>query len=212
DGDSRRRKRARLTSANEAKKLACPYYKRNPRKYSKWTSCPGPGWDEVHRVKAHLYKRHTLPLQCPRCWEPFRSEARFREHLQQDPPCAVLANQKIVDGFTKEQEKMLRSRRRSRPETSRVDKWKEVYTILFPDDDVDNLPSPYYETIDSDARGGIGDYSVFLRREMPALVRQELDLMFQDELQDMEVTLRPRIEQMMIELQPRLLRMFQESE
>ena len=51
DGDNRRRKRPRPTSSDEAKKLACPYYKRNPQRYGRWTSCPGPGWDEVHRVK-----------------------------------------------------------------------------------------------------------------------------------------------------------------
>jgi len=51
DGDNRRRKRSRPTPSDEVKKLACPYYKRNPQRYGKWTSCPGPGWDEVHRVK-----------------------------------------------------------------------------------------------------------------------------------------------------------------
>lgn len=33
------------------KKFACPYFKRNPRKYQRFRSCPGPGWDTVHRVK-----------------------------------------------------------------------------------------------------------------------------------------------------------------
>lgn len=56
------------------------------------------------------------------------------------------------------------------------------------------------------------DYSIFLRREISGLVRRELDIMFQDELRDVEVTLPPRIEHIMIDLQPRLLRMFQESE
>lgn len=53
DRDDRRRKRPRLSSSSfgETKRLACPYYKRNPSKYCKWTSCPGPGWDEIHRVK-----------------------------------------------------------------------------------------------------------------------------------------------------------------
>lgn len=32
-------------------KLACPYYKRSPHKYSKFRSCKGPGWDSVHRLK-----------------------------------------------------------------------------------------------------------------------------------------------------------------
>jgi len=51
DGDNRRRKRPRVAISGETRKLACPYFKRTPIKYSKWTSCPGPGWDEIHRVK-----------------------------------------------------------------------------------------------------------------------------------------------------------------
>jgi len=35
----------------EKKKLACPYFKHNPRKYQGLRSCPGPGWDTVHRLK-----------------------------------------------------------------------------------------------------------------------------------------------------------------
>jgi hypothetical protein len=32
-------------------KFACPYFQRDRRKYQRWRSCPGPGWDTVHRVK-----------------------------------------------------------------------------------------------------------------------------------------------------------------
>src|SRR3954453_21624229 len=69
-----------------------------------------------------------------------------------------------------------------------------------------------YETTNNDARGGIENYPVFLRREMPAAARRELDLMFQDEFRSLEVALRPRIEQLMIDLQSRLLRTFRENE
>jgi hypothetical protein len=57
DGDGRRKKSRRggpeagASNPGAGKKFACPYFKRNPKKYQKWTSCPGPGWDEVHRVK-----------------------------------------------------------------------------------------------------------------------------------------------------------------
>lgn len=55
DHDGRRKKARKGDNANVAsagqRKFACPYFKRNKTKYSKWTSCPGPGWDEVHRVK-----------------------------------------------------------------------------------------------------------------------------------------------------------------
>jgi hypothetical protein len=32
-------------------RLACPFFKNNPAKYQNWTSCPGPGWASVHRIK-----------------------------------------------------------------------------------------------------------------------------------------------------------------
>src|SRR3954463_13168012 len=69
-----------------------------------------------------------------------------------------------------------------------------------------------YETTNNNARGGIENYTVFLRREILAAARRELDLMFQDEFRGLEVALRPRIEQLMIDLQSRLLRTFRENE
>jgi hypothetical protein len=57
DGDGRRKKAKKTPSdtitvdRDANRKFACPYFKRNPNKYRKWTSCPGPGWEEVHRVK-----------------------------------------------------------------------------------------------------------------------------------------------------------------
>jgi hypothetical protein len=32
-------------------RFACPFYKRDPEKYRNQRSCPGPGWDTVHRLK-----------------------------------------------------------------------------------------------------------------------------------------------------------------
>ena len=69
DGRRKKVKRAAPGMASEqgsrgspgGKKFACPYFKRNSRKYSKWTSCPGPGWDEVHRVKQVPYRKFTRP-------------------------------------------------------------------------------------------------------------------------------------------------------
>ncbi|KAI1842237.1 hypothetical protein JX266_011522 [Neoarthrinium moseri] len=94
------------------RRFACPYFKRNRRKYRQWTGCPGPGWDEVHRVKC------------------------------KEPPCAVQQNLTVLDGFTEEQEKRLRSRKRLSPEMTEEQKWNHIYDILFPDDDPILRPSP----------------------------------------------------------------------
>ena len=138
----------RTFSSGSTTRFTCPYFKRNWKKYSQWTSSasrrgkrpgdaesvvlmmkltkagwlrwkkavgcaqaswahnrtsfPGPGWDEVHRVKyilfffflffsswwtfpntcrAHLYRRHALPTQCPRCWEVLKADNLLSSHL-----------------------------------------------------------------------------------------------------------------------------------
>ncbi|KAK0617776.1 hypothetical protein B0T17DRAFT_618444 [Bombardia bombarda] len=220
DHDGRRKKQKPAPSDKSAtignlnKKFACPYFKRNRRKYCKWTSCPGPGWDEVHRVKTHLYRRHALPLQCPRCWGVFKSDNLLRAHLQQDPRV----------GFTKDQEKRLRSRKKAQADMTDEDKWREIYMIVFPDDDRDSLPSPYYDATDYETsspnlssdhgRGSdLEDYATFIRREMPTFVRRELEALFQeDEFKDVDERIRPRVAQIMLDLQPRLLNLYKQSQ
>ncbi|KAK3390701.1 hypothetical protein B0H63DRAFT_388880 [Podospora didyma] len=225
DHDGRRKKAKRAPAGKETvvgdadKKFACPYFKRNRRKYCKWTSCPGPGWDEVHRVKTHLYRRHALPIQCPRCWDVFKGDNQLRAHLQQDPPCDVRTNQTLVEGFTKDQEKRLRSRKKVQADMTDEDKWREIYMILFPDDDKATIPSPYYDQTDYDldessssGTGELEDYATFIRREMPTLVRRELESVFQDESQDVEERLRPRMAEILLNLQPKLLRLYKQSQ
>lgn len=90
--------------------------------------------------RTHLYRRHALPLQCPRCWDVFKVDESLSEHLQQDPPCDKRHNQVPVEGFTKEQEKRLRSRKKAQADMTDEDKWREIYMILFPDDDRDAIP------------------------------------------------------------------------
>ncbi|KAK3319451.1 hypothetical protein B0H66DRAFT_475781 [Apodospora peruviana] len=216
DGDGRRKK-VRRDNGHSGKKYACPYFKRDPKKYCKWTSCPGPGWDEIHRVKTHLYRRHAPPPQCPRCWGVFKTEDILKAHLQQDPPCEV-GRKALVEGFSKEQEKKLRSRKKAQPNMTDKDKWREIYFILFPDDDRDSIPSAYYDEndqseTDSPSTGELEDYATFVRKEMPTLVRRELENLFeQDEFKDVDEKLRPRVADIVMNLQPRLLELYKQSQ
>lgn len=36
---------------DKKRRLACPYFKHDPRKYRAWNTCCGPGWSSTHRVK-----------------------------------------------------------------------------------------------------------------------------------------------------------------
>lgn len=56
DEDDSKGKRPRKPNDVEApaigmRKLACPYFKRDPSTYQNWRTCPGPGWGTVHRLK-----------------------------------------------------------------------------------------------------------------------------------------------------------------
>lgn len=89
-----------------------------------------------------MYRRHQLPTQCPRCWVPFKADSELQLHLQQDPPCTIQANRMLHEGFSKDQEKRLRSRKKVQADMTDEDKWSEIYRILFPDDDETAIPSP----------------------------------------------------------------------
>jgi hypothetical protein len=92
--------------------FACPFFKYNPRKYMCWRSCPGPGWNTVHRIKyvsnylchfysslrvianvrsrEHLYRRHALPKSvCDRCFEQFQDADSLRLHHRAEMRCSV---------------------------------------------------------------------------------------------------------------------------
>ena len=53
DGPDQPNKKAKLSVAevDRSRRLACPYYKRDPLMAANHRSCAGPGWDTVHRVK-----------------------------------------------------------------------------------------------------------------------------------------------------------------
>ena len=56
DDDEKPNKRRKVEigtfeNSKAVKKLACPYYLRDPENYCNQRSCPGPGWNDVHRLK-----------------------------------------------------------------------------------------------------------------------------------------------------------------
>ncbi|KAK0725905.1 hypothetical protein B0H67DRAFT_143264 [Lasiosphaeris hirsuta] len=128
--------------SKDAPRFACPYFKYNPIMYKTAQNCPGPGWQDVHRVKEHLYRRHRQPkYRCQRCWQPFRDEAGFVDHQRALEPCP-LREIEHVEGFDATQERSLRSRKRAKQDLSEPEKWREVYKVLFPHVEDDNVPSP----------------------------------------------------------------------
>ncbi|KAF2142578.1 uncharacterized protein K452DRAFT_358323 [Aplosporella prunicola CBS 121167] len=163
--------------------FACPYNKRN----GTWknASCIFPGWPSVSRVKEHLYRCHSLPVLCPRCYKQFSSDTERNEHLRAKASamCDGVASPPTIEGFDEEQEKQLRRRSRGTGESGE-DKWRAVYRILFPQDAEQRIPSPYLDTnweLDCDGAPStspdsetLARYDEFSKKELPKLVKEDV--------------------------------------
>lgn len=129
---------APMRSEADYERFACPFLKHDPQKYGSEKSCLH-HWSSVHRVKEHLYRRHLPPkFQCLRCHERFINESVLRNHQRQPEPCK--AEPKDPDWISQEQVNMLRNQRNR--SASQEEKWRDMYNILFPEEE--SIPNPYY--------------------------------------------------------------------
>ncbi|KAK3392575.1 hypothetical protein B0T20DRAFT_59705 [Sordaria brevicollis] len=188
----------------EGRKFACPFCQHNPAKYRTVKTCCGPGWDSVHRVKEHIYRRHSLKNTCPRCYEQFKTDEDLKSHQRAETPCR-LRKDNVPEVITDEQDKKLHAR--AKAGLSEEDKWNDMYRIIFPGPAGSKIPSPYYDTSNptpspsppstanpssrnnkttptqppSATSFDISSFKDLLRRELPRYVepifRQELDKM-----------------------------------
>ncbi|KAJ3955479.1 hypothetical protein N0V92_007989 [Colletotrichum tropicale] len=215
DGDGSRPPRAKLPKVQEDEvsgaKLACPFFKHNPRKYKNQRPCCGPGWDHVHRIKEHIYRKHSLPkFSCPRCSQPFETQSDLQAHARLPTPCQV-KEPEVLDGITQDQEKKLRSRKKtSGKELTEAEKWTQVYSILFPDVREREIPSPYYNT--EDAQTNLGGYEDYLRRELPTQVRRQLEKEVEQQLSFVEEGMKQKVIEIARNLQLSLFKSYQQIE
>ncbi|KAF1952234.1 hypothetical protein CC80DRAFT_423089, partial [Byssothecium circinans] len=219
DPHKRRRPDPKLSSGKQPIpeiRFACPYYKRNPGRHQTFTSCRDPGFIAVARLKEHLYRRHLLPIQCHRCCSTFTNEPALREH-QRDPRGCEVKEHLPLEGFDKDQERKLKSKKRSLVYMSEEDKWKVVYRILFPDDNESDMPSPYIEyhpcnNGQSREPTNVARFQEFSRLELPRLVRRTLEVAVEKEAQPLEDKLKERLVDIVRECQSQLVSMFQTTQ
>lgn len=158
-------------------RFACPFFKKDPATYSNafYRSCPGPGWNSVHRLKAHLYRRHT-GQPCPRCKEPFNSPQALSDHLSASIRCPI-RNEGMARAISAKQEQQLKKRRRL--DGDEQSKWREVYKILFPEDEPSAYPSPYYHQAEQAWQPGSLELTHFdprsARSEWAHLIRAKVE-------------------------------------
>ncbi|KAI1175652.1 hypothetical protein F4777DRAFT_598394 [Nemania sp. FL0916] len=165
------------TSVNRSKKLACPFFKRNPELYGKNMTCRGHSWGTVHRVKEHLFRVHMQPEgRCHRCLVVFEDVSCLQQHQRQPTPCPIAENtdgEAYIDAKTA-QKLRRKSTKGLLPKQSEFVKWKEMFSLLFPG--IEPIPSPYFD--DAQEKRSelevIQDFSSFAVRELRAEMEKHM--------------------------------------
>ncbi|PVH89196.1 hypothetical protein DL98DRAFT_97471 [Cadophora sp. DSE1049] len=121
---------------------------------------------------------------------------------------------KVLEGCTKEQERLLRKRNRGL--RSDEDKWWDIFKCLFPDYSDDMIPTPYYDDDEIAAWASRRDtefsqYEQYLARELPRVVRQQLEDAFRAFARPLENELRSQLVDIVRDAQSTLFRSFRET-
>uniref|UniRef100_A0A8H7N7A5 C2H2-type domain-containing protein n=1 Tax=Bionectria ochroleuca TaxID=29856 RepID=A0A8H7N7A5_BIOOC len=163
----------------EILKLACPFFKYNPERYKHNNACSEHSWPSMHRLKEHLYRCHRQPkYRCRRCQHIFTNDRDLLLHQQSMTPCER-KNPEYVEGFDEAQERLLKSRKRSKPKPTESEKWRIVYKILFPHIPESEIPSPYFIRIDRHSTKSLNgclltECETYLMRTIPLRLQQSL--------------------------------------
>ncbi|KAK8029853.1 hypothetical protein PG993_011144 [Apiospora rasikravindrae] len=155
-------------------------------------SCSGPGWNSVHRVKEHLYRKHTQPSTVCPCKHSLENGAEFHRDKQSKLVCSERRKIKEEDRVDAAKERQLRSRKmvdnqglENGPINLNLEerRWYMVYQILFPHDPLDRAPSPYHDG--SACQSSVsGDAARRLGVDLPPHVQGQLASMTHDLAKD----------------------------
>lgn len=178
DDNEKRPESPRVRNTPVIPRLACPYFKRNPRKYGQpsWKACAHPGFQSIHRMKEHLYRNHSPPkYQCRRCSEDLKTAGALGTHSKQIPacdPCTSTQDQDLLDDVMLER---LRSKKGMGQKKSESEKWTEVFKIVFPND---RVPSPYFDDTEQDkntwAYNLCQGFAPFVEAKLPPWMEKDL--------------------------------------
>ncbi|KAK3990439.1 hypothetical protein QBC44DRAFT_239201 [Cladorrhinum sp. PSN332] len=212
-------RKKRIKPSPTGPQFACPFCKHNPAKYRTVKTCCGPGWEDVHRVKEHVYRNHSSKNYCSRCLEYFDNEERLKAHQRSEVPCKLEKN-KTLDAITDGQEKQLRTR--AKAGSSEEDKWREMYRIIFPKTNPNAMPSPYYDAVEDSVgvRGGqqksrfqsVEDCKEYLRTELPKVVKPMIARYVELLFQDFQEKVNQKTMEIVRDVETKMLRTFQFQE
>src|SRR2546423_2138876 len=97
-----------------------------------------------HANREHLYRVHSTPIQCARCWLTMKPEKDLEEHIRAQSPCLV--RPQIVKWVPREKVGILKDRKKVFAGQTEEERWKCIYGILFPDDPILPRPCEFHHT------------------------------------------------------------------
>ncbi|RWA09133.1 hypothetical protein EKO27_g5966 [Xylaria grammica] len=159
-------KRAKKDTDPEELKLACPFHKHNPKAHKKELCMKG-GWKSIHRLK------------CNSC---FGDDKELQMHLRADEPCKK-SHQPPGEGIDQDTERKLRERKRHNSGQTEIQRWNDIYILLFPGADRNAIPSPYPDHDETATHSkNFERYKRVekrIKKELPRLVRQRVERKFE---------------------------------
>ncbi|KAI1074899.1 hypothetical protein F5B20DRAFT_562212 [Whalleya microplaca] len=172
-------KRTKLKADNDhsvGRKFACPFFQRDRHRKQLSRSCTGPGWENIARVKEHIYRCHMKSNQCNRCQESFENPGELATHQRAEVPCER-REVRSAGIISEDQSTQLKHRKKSSQASTLEDKWVSMYRIIFPDDSL--VPSPYYDgpcgqCISNNELQLLDEFRQYQLRGFPPLIRREL--------------------------------------
>ena len=90
-----------------------------------------------------MYRSHRIH-QCPRCKDVFETQQALEDHVVAIDPCELRSG-KPFDCVTAKLKELLQNTKGEYRRQSEADRWRGVYHLLFPDDEI---PSPCRLSLD----------------------------------------------------------------
>ncbi|KEY74980.1 hypothetical protein S7711_01327 [Stachybotrys chartarum IBT 7711] len=187
------------------RRLACPYYKRDPERHGYKGACSGPGWLTVARLKSHVLPR----FRCPRCYLNLERSDALAAHARTSSPCLIIEHDPD-DGFGEEVKEALKDLKVS---NDIPEKWVDIYRLLFPTDQT--IPSPYHEHAHrhnceiQERKGCLRGYKEYICKEFSPTLREELKSEISVELGIFEERIKERAVDVFHNLATRILNRYQ---
>lgn len=172
------------------KSFACHFLKLDPQRYHR--SCSGKKLYDISRLKQHIKRSHCLPPNnyCPTCFKTFKPDepAVWREHARRRE-CKEVPSEEVDHLYDEELKTGILDTTDGLPHE---EKWRELWTKLFPKHAADCPLSPYDEPSETELH-----FTNALRSELPSILGQRdlgLPPSTQDVLQDAIMALVCRIQ------------------